>query len=162
MSTRELQRAGVPARVKAETLLLQDDVRADGNYFKSAWLGADHSVKFGFAIRRSPVESISTVGGGAQARYRGIYDFAPGGFITALNTSAPGFATNKVNMTKLESYMLEGNFFATMFYADVEGHPDDRGLKFALEELAFFSKELTILGVYPAHPFRATFREQAP
>jgi prephenate dehydratase len=58
-------------------------------------------------------------------------------------------------MTKLESYMIEGNFFATQFYADVEGHPDDPNLKLALEELAFFSKELTILGVYAAHPLRA-------
>jgi prephenate dehydratase len=59
-------------------------------------------------------------------------------------------------MTKLESYMIEGNFFATQFYADVDGHPDHGDLKLALEELRFFSKELTILGVYPAHPFRAT------
>ena len=77
----------------------------------------------------------------------------------ALYKALGGFATNGVNMTKLESYMIEGNFFATMFYADVEGHPDDRGLAFALEELKFFSRELTILGVYPAHPFRATFKE---
>jgi prephenate dehydratase len=55
-------------------------------------------------------------------------------------------------MTKLESYMVGGNFFATQFYADVEGHPDDRALVFALEELAFFSKELTILRVHPVHP----------
>jgi prephenate dehydratase len=73
----------------------------------------------------------------------------------ALYKALGGFATNRVNMTKLESYMIEGNFFATQFYADVEGHPDDPNLKLALEELAFFSKELTILGVYPAHPFRA-------
>ncbi len=79
----------------------------------------------------------------------------------ALYKALGGFATNGVNMTKLESYMIEGNFFATQFYADVEGHPEDRGLKFALEELEFFSKELKVLGVYPAHPFRATFREQA-
>ena len=74
----------------------------------------------------------------------------------ALYKALGGFATNRVNMTKLESYMIEGNFFATQFYADVEGHPDDPNLKLALEELAFFSKELTILGVYPAHPFRAS------
>jgi len=79
----------------------------------------------------------------------------------ALYKALGGFATNGVNMTKLESYMIEGNFFATQFYADVEGHPDDRGLVFAFEELAFFSKEMKILGVYPAHPFRATFRESA-
>ena len=70
-----------------------------------------------------------------------------------------GFATNGVNMTKLESYMVEGNFFATQFYADVEGHPEDRQLVLAFEELSFFSKEMKILGVYPAHKFRATFEE---
>ena len=78
----------------------------------------------------------------------------------ALFKGLGGFATNGINMTKLESYMIEGNFFATQFYVDVEGHPDDRGLTFALEELAFFSKELKILGVYPAHPFRDTFAEE--
>jgi prephenate dehydratase len=64
-------------------------------------------------------------------------------------------------MTKLESYMLEGDFTATQFYAEVDGHPDDLPLKRALEELAFFSKELRILGVYPAHPFRETARGPA-
>ena len=77
----------------------------------------------------------------------------------ALYKALGGFATNGVNMTKLESYMIEGNFFATMFYADVEGHPEDQGLAFALEELKFFSRELKILGVYPAHPFRSSFKE---
>ena len=79
----------------------------------------------------------------------------------ALYKAMGGFATNGVNMTKLESYMLDGHFFATMFYADVEGHPDDPPLKRALEELDFFCKELKILGVYPAHAFRKTFSEQA-
>jgi prephenate dehydratase len=78
----------------------------------------------------------------------------------ALYKAMGGFATNGVNMTKLESYMVDGNFFATQFYADVDGHPDDRGLAFALEELKFFSRELRIVGVYPAHPFRATFSEK--
>jgi prephenate dehydratase len=76
----------------------------------------------------------------------------------ALYKALGGFATNGVNMIKLESYMIEGSFFATQFYADVDGHPDDSGLAFALEELNFFSKELRILGVYPAHPFRQTLR----
>ena len=70
-----------------------------------------------------------------------------------------GFATNGVNMVKLESYQLGGKFFATLFYADVEGHPEDTSLSLALEELAFFSAELRILGTYPAAPFRATIRE---
>ena len=78
----------------------------------------------------------------------------------ALYKAMGGFATNSINMTKLESYMVGGNFFATQFYADVEGHPDDSALVFALEELRFFSKELTILGVYPAHPYRDTFKEE--
>jgi prephenate dehydratase len=72
----------------------------------------------------------------------------------ALYKALGGFATNGVNMTKLESYMIEGNFFATQFYADVEGHPDERSLALALEELRFFSREVSILGVYPGHPFR--------
>jgi prephenate dehydratase len=75
----------------------------------------------------------------------------------ALYKAMGGFATNGVNMTKLESYMVDGNFFATQFYADVDGHPDDRSLAFALEELKFFSKEFRIIGVYPAHKFRETF-----
>ena len=79
----------------------------------------------------------------------------------ALYKAMGGFATNGVNMTKLESYMVDGNFFATQFYADVDGHPDDKGLAFALEELKFFSREFRIVGVYPGHPFRATFREEA-
>ena len=79
----------------------------------------------------------------------------------ALYKALGGFATNGVNMTKLESYMVDGNFFATQFYADVDGHPDDKGLAFALEELKFFSREFRIIGVYPGHPFRATFNEKA-
>jgi prephenate dehydratase len=72
----------------------------------------------------------------------------------ALYKALGGFATNGINMTKLESYMVGGAFTATQFYADVEAHPEDRPLSLALEELAFFSRELKILGVYPAHPSR--------
>ena len=78
----------------------------------------------------------------------------------ALYKAMGGFATNGVNMTKLESYMVGGNFFATQFYADVEGHPDDRNVAYALEELAFFSKELRVLGVYPAHKYRNRLSEE--
>ncbi|VFU11159.1 Prephenate dehydratase [Methylocella tundrae] len=72
----------------------------------------------------------------------------------ALYKALGGFATNGVNMTKLESYMVEGQFTATQFLADVDGHPDEPALARALEELAFFCKELKILGVYRAHPYR--------
>jgi prephenate dehydratase len=77
----------------------------------------------------------------------------------ALYKAMGGFATNGVNMTKLESYQLGGKFFSTQFYADIEGHPDDPNVTLALEELGFFSREVRILGVYAAHPFRATQSE---
>jgi len=73
----------------------------------------------------------------------------------ALYKAMGGFATNGINMTKLESYQL-GAFTATLFYADIEGHPDDPGVKNALEELRFFSREVRIVGVYP----RSDSREQ--
>lgn len=72
----------------------------------------------------------------------------------ALYKALGGFATNGINMTKLESYQIGGRFVAAQFYADVEGHPEERGLRLALEELDFFSREVRILGVYPAHPYR--------
>jgi len=73
----------------------------------------------------------------------------------ALYKAMGGFATNGVNMTKLESYQVDGEFVATMFYADIEGHPSDPLVKLALDELSFFSSELKILGAYPASPYRA-------
>ena len=73
----------------------------------------------------------------------------------ALYKALGGFATNGVNMTKLESYMLDGEFTATQFLADVDGHPDDPAGARALEELAFFSREMKVLGAYPAHPLPA-------
>jgi prephenate dehydratase len=72
----------------------------------------------------------------------------------ALYKALGGFATNGINMTKLESYMVGGQFTATQFLCDVEGHPERPDLRRALEELAFFSREIRILGVYPAAPFR--------
>ncbi len=72
----------------------------------------------------------------------------------ALFKAMGGFATNSINMTKLESYMVGGSFTATQFYADVEAHPDERRLALALDELRFFSEEVRILGVYPGHAFR--------
>ena len=72
----------------------------------------------------------------------------------ALYKALGGFATNGVNITKLESYILDGHFSSAQFYADIDGHPDQRGVRLALEELSFFSREVRILGVYPASPFR--------
>jgi prephenate dehydratase len=73
---------------------------------------------------------------------------------SALYKALGGFATNGVNMTKLESYMVGGEFTATQFLAEVDGHPDDPRLRRALEELAFFTTDVKVLGVYPAYPFR--------
>ncbi len=72
----------------------------------------------------------------------------------ALYKALGGFGTNGVNMTKLESYLVGGRFNAAQFYAEVEGHPEHRNLRLALEELEFFSREVRILGVYPAHSYR--------
>jgi prephenate dehydratase len=72
----------------------------------------------------------------------------------ALYKAMGGFATNGVNMTKLESYMVDGSFTATQFYADIEGHPDDPAVARALDELDFFTANIEILGVYPADPGR--------
>jgi prephenate dehydratase len=72
----------------------------------------------------------------------------------ALYKALGGFATNGVNMNKLESYMIGGKFTATMFLAEVDGHPEEPGLRRALEELEFFTHEIKVLGVYPADPYR--------
>lgn len=79
----------------------------------------------------------------------------------ALYKALGGFATNGVNMTKLESYQLEGSFNASQFYADIEGHPASRNVRLALEELEFFTNELKILGIYPAHNYRVTLAATA-
>ncbi len=79
---------------------------------------------------------------------------------SALYKALGGFATNGVNMSKLESYQIEGSFNASQFYAEIEGHPNERSVQLALEELGFFSSSLKILGVYPAHPAREGIRNQ--
>jgi prephenate dehydratase len=96
----------------------------------------------------------------AQKQVMTTFVFQVRNIPAALYKAMGGFATNGVNMTKLESYMVGGSFAATQFYADVQGHPKHRALELALEELEFVSqpKSLRILGVYPAHQFRETLR----
>jgi len=72
----------------------------------------------------------------------------------ALFKALGGFAATGVNMTKLESYMVDNRFTAAQFYAEIEGHPRDKAVRLAFEELAFFASRITILGTYAAHPFR--------
>jgi prephenate dehydratase len=98
-------------------------------------------------------------GKGRKGRIVTTFVFQVRNIPAALYKALGGFATNGINMTKLESYMIEGSFSATQFYADVEGHPKDRALELALEELDFVSQPgtLKILGVYPGHKYRNTF-----
>jgi prephenate dehydratase len=72
----------------------------------------------------------------------------------ALYKALGGFATNGINITKLESYISGAAFEAAQFYAEIEGHPESRSVRLAFEELGFFSREVKVLGVFPAHPFR--------
>jgi prephenate dehydratase len=110
---------------------------------------ADHNTTRFVVLARRPVKRRP-----AEDRLVTTFVFRVRNVPAALYKALGGFATNGVNMTKLESYMVGGSFNATQFYADVEGHPDDRPLKLALEELAFFTHEVRIVGTYPADPFR--------
>ncbi len=100
----------------------------------------------------SPVPEWPSVGSGPTVT---TFVFRVRNVPAALYKALGGFATNGVNMTKLESYMVGGAFTATQFLADVDGHPYGVGLARAMEELAFFCEEIRVLGVYPSHPDRA-------
>jgi prephenate dehydratase len=80
----------------------------------------------------------------------------------ALYKALGGFATNKVNISKLESYIINPFFTVAQFYVDADAHIDEESMQFALEELKFFSTDLTVLGVYPAHPFRSQGKRRGP
>jgi prephenate dehydratase len=163
-----IRRLGIKALVAADTAGAAKDVAERGDMTRAAIASKLAAKIYGLHILAENIEdeSHSTTrfivlsredtrakrGSGAVLT---TFVFQVRNIPAALYKALGGFATNRVNMTKLESYMIEGNFFATQFYADVDGHPDDPNLKLALEELAFFCKELTILGVYPAHPLRA-------
>jgi prephenate dehydratase len=96
----------------------------------------------------------------AESRVVTTFIFQVRNIPAALYKALGGFATNGINMTKLESYMVNGSFAATQFYVDVQGHPKDRALELALDELKFAAQpdSLKILGVYPGHKYRDTFR----
>ena len=110
---------------------------------------------------REPDMSRRTNNGG-EARMLTSFVFRVRNIPAALYKAMGGFATNGVNMTKLESYMVDGVFTATQFYADIEGHPDDPAVARALEELDYFTSHIRILGVYPADPLRAAQAGTAP
>jgi prephenate dehydratase len=111
----------------------------------------DHNTTRFVVLSREPVQAPAGNGPTVTS-----FVFNVRNLPAALYKALGGFATNGVNMTKLESYMVDGTFTgATQFLAEVDGHPDDLPLKRALEELTFFTTDVTLLGVYPADPFRA-------
>ena len=111
---------------------------------------ADHNTTRFLIMSKTPLKSTGKTGG----PYVTSFVFRLRSVPAALYKALGGFATNGVNMTKLESYMIGGKFSAAQFYADIEGHPGDVSVKHALEDLRFYSQEVIILGTYPAHPFR--------
>jgi len=111
---------------------------------------ADHNTTRFLIMSKTPLKTNAKKGG----PYVTSFVFRLRSVPAALYKALGGFATNGVNMTKLESYMIGGKFSAAQFYADVDGHPDDVALRHALEDLRFYSKEVIILGTYPAHPYR--------
>ena len=109
----------------------------------------DNTTRF-VMLARDPLDPASLAGQPVMTTFVFEVKNVPAALYKALG----GFATNGVNITKLESYILDGHFSSAQFYADIDGHPDQRGVRLALEELSFFSREVRILGVYPASPFR--------
>jgi prephenate dehydratase len=162
-----LRRLGVTAVVGADTAGSARQVAEAGNPVRAAIASRLAAEVYGLEILAEDIEDEShnttrfvlLAKSAAWAHADGTptvtsFVFRVRNLPAALYKALGGFATNGVNMTKLESYMVGGEFSATLFYAEVEGHPEDAALGRALEELGYFSKQLTLLGVYPAHPFR--------
>jgi prephenate dehydratase len=114
---------------------------------------ADHNVTRFLIMSREPEDAENT-----GAPVITTFLFRVRNVPAALYKALGGFATNGVNLTKLESYQLGGSFNATQFFADIDGHPEEHNVQLALEELRFFTSSLKILGAYPAHPFRRTLK----
>lgn len=109
---------------------------------------ADNTTRFMILARQPRVPAMSS--GPVVTTFVFRVRSVPAALFKALG----GFATNGVNVTKLESYMIDGRFTAAEFWTDIEGHPDSPPVKLALEELRFFSTKFKLLGVYPANTFR--------
>ncbi len=158
-----LRELGLEAVVEADTAGAAEQVAARGGTEDCAIASALAGDLFGLAVLRRNVEDAAhnTTRFYVCARAQTVPPADAPGLMTsfvfrvrnvpaALYKALGGFATNGVNMTKLESYMVGGQFTATQFLCDVEGHPEQPGLRRALEELSFFSRETRVLGVYPA------------
>ena len=158
---------GLKAIVHADTAGAAADVAARNNFSESAIASELAGQIYGLVSLRADVADLknNTTRFVVMRREPLDPDPAAGPVITsfvfrvrsvpaALYKALGGFATNGVNITKLESYIVDGGFTVAQFYADIDGHPDQRPVRLALEELSFFSREVRILGVYPASAFR--------
>ena len=165
---RILKELGLKAVVQADTAGAAEMVAEWNNPADCAIASSLAAELFGLEILRCNVEDAAhnTTRFYVMSRQAATQPASQAGLMTtfvfrvrnvpaALFKALGGFATNGVNMTKLESYMIGGQFTATQFLCDVEGHPEQPALRRALEELSFFTRESRILGVYPASPFRA-------
>jgi prephenate dehydratase len=152
-AAREIAEAGDPTRAALATKLASKIYRL--RILKKNVADAKHNTNSFIILAREPKWASRK-----EKHVMTTFVFQVRNIPAALYKALGGFATNGVNMTKLESYMVDGSFAATQFYVDVEGHPKHRALELALEELEFVSqpKSLKILGVYPEHRFRETFK----
>lgn len=148
-SARIISQAGDPARASIASALAGEIYGLD--VLKADIEDAEHNTTRFLIMARQPEDAEPDSGPVVTS-----FIFKVRNVPAALYKALGGFATNGINMTKLESYQLEGTFNASQFYADIEGHPASRNVRLALEELEFFTSELKILGIYPAHPYRAT------
>ena len=166
-----IDRLGLLPVVHADTAGAAAEVAASGDPTRAAIASRLAAETYGLAIVEADIEDESHNTTRFVVLSREPIDPGPDGGLVitsfmfecrnvpaALYKCLGGFATNGVNMTKLESYMVGGTFSATVFFAEVEGHPSDAALRRALEELDYFSREVRIMGVYPADPYR---REEA-
>lgn len=150
-SAREIAQAGDPTRGAIASRLAAEIYDLD--ILKQDVEDQDHNTTRFVILSREELHAAPGVG-----PIMTTFVFKVRNVPAALYKALGGFATNGINMTKLESYMVDGYFTATQFLSDVEGHPSERGLALALEELGFFA-DYRILGVYRAAPWRETMKE---
>jgi prephenate dehydratase len=163
-----IRQLGLMAVVAADTAGAARELSESGDKARAAIATALAAEIYGLEILRRDIEDddhnttrfvvLSAVPHDAEPEDKPVmtsFVFRVRNVPAALYKALGGFATNSINMTKLESYQLEGHFSATQFYADIEGHPADRSVRLALEELEFFTSYLRVLGVYRASPYRA-------
>lgn len=164
---RAIRRLGLQAIVHVDTAGAAADLAQSGDIEEAAIASSLAAEMYGLRVLATDIEdekhnttrfivlSREPVEPGRDGYVITTFIFRVRNVPAALYKALGGFATNGVNMTKLESYMVEGELTASQFYADIEGHPEQASVRNALEELDFFSREVRILGVYPAHSFRA-------